>query len=76
MSPAINTLHEEEPVWSPDGTCLAFRGIRPRPPFAPGLMELFTMRIDGSDRRPLIADMSPLATSHSAQWSQMYSPAR
>jgi Tol biopolymer transport system component len=69
ISVALNTLHEEEPAWSPDGTRLAFQGTRPRPPFAPGLPEVFTMRTDGSERRPLIADMPPLATSSSAQWS-------
>lgn len=69
ISVALNTLHEEQPAWSPDGIRLAFQGTRPRPPFAPGLPEVFIMHLDGSDRRPLITDMSPLATSHSPQWS-------
>lgn len=69
ISVELNTLHEEEPQWSPDGTRLLFRSLRPRPPFGPGLFEVFVMRVDGSDRRPLIADMAPLSTSHSARWS-------
>lgn len=69
ISVALNTLHEQQPAWSPDGTRLAFQGIRPRPPYAPGLPEVFTMRVDGSERSPLIADMSPVSTSSSARWS-------
>lgn len=62
--------HEEEPAWSPDGAWLAFRATRPPPPpFAAGLPEVFIMRADGTERRPLISDMSPLESSYAATWS-------
>jgi TolB protein len=60
----------EEPAWSPDGAWLAFRATRPPPPpFAAGLPEVFIMRADGTERRPLISDMSPLESSYAATWS-------
>jgi len=61
-----DTTHDAEPVWSPDGTRIAFQSKRDGPDF-----EIHVMNADGSDRQAITDNTS---TDASPNWQPL--PAR
>ena len=61
---------EAEPAWSPDGLWIAFQGERPRSESESWRPEIFIMRADGTERRPLFAQRNLEEWSTDPAWSR------